>query len=150
MLFLGTNYTTYYYNLHVINSRFIRYTIIRCSLSLSLRYLGDHTPPARRRRSTDTTFVLFLGTNYTTYYYYYLLLQSTWELPTSITQPYGNRCFCFELNGFVCFGFLMGRNPFGEILIAGCKWTNYFGTPRTFIQAARIHIYKVMYVLAYS
>ena len=58
--------------------------------------------------------------------------------------------FCFELNGFVCFGFLMGRNPFGKILIAGCKWTNYFGTPCTFIQAARIHIYKVMYVLAYS
>ena len=42
------------------------------------------------------------------------------------------------------------RDPFGEILMTEYKWTNYFGTPRTFIQAARIHIYKVMYVLAYS
>ena len=39
-----------------------------------------------------------------------LLLQSTWELWTSITQPRGNRCFCFELNGFV-FSVFNGPKP---------------------------------------
>ena len=39
----------------------------------------------------------------------------------------------FVLNDLFVSVFWMGRNPFGEILIAVYKWTNYFGTPCTFI-----------------